>query len=63
MSTSKTTIGWTPPGRRSVGRPKDTWRRTMTREMREANLDHDDVVTLAEDRHAWRNFVADLWTT
>ena len=59
----KQAIGWTPSGRRSVGRPKDTWRRTMTREMREENLDHDDVVALAEDRHAWRNFVADLWTT
>ena len=35
----------------------------MTREMGEENLDHDDVVALAEDRHAWGNFVADLWTT
>ena len=31
--------------------------------MREENLDNDDVVALAEDIHAWRNFVADLWTT
>ena len=52
--------GWTPSGRRSVGRPKDTWRRTMTREMREKNLDQNDVVTLAVDRTARRNFVADL---
>ena len=59
----KQAIGWTPSGRRNVGRPRDTWRRTMTREMREKNLDHHDVVTLAEDRPAWRTFVADLWTT
>ena len=35
----------------------------MTLEMREKNQEHDDVVTLAADRSAWRNFAADLWTT
>ena len=35
----------------------------MTREMREETLDQDDVVALTEDRYAWGNLVADLWTT
>ena len=26
---------WTPDGKRKRGRPKETWRRTMTREMKE----------------------------
>ena len=59
----KQAIGWTPTGRRNVGRPKDTWRRTMNREMREKNLNHDGVVAMATDRSAWRNLVADLWAT
>ena len=59
----KQAISWTPTGRRNVGRPKDTWRRTMKREMREKNLDHSEVVAMADDRPAWRHFVADLWTT
>ena len=59
----KQTIGWMPTGRRNVGRPRDTWRRTMNREMREKNLNHDRVVVMATDRSTWRNLVADLWAT
>ena len=59
----KQAISWTPNGRRRVGRPKDTWRRTIARETREKNLDQEDLIVLAENRSAWRNLVADLWTT
>ena len=54
---------WTPVGRRRVGRPKDTWRRTVAREAREKNLDQENMMALAEDRSAWRDLIADLWTT
>jgi hypothetical protein len=56
-------LGWTPDGRRRVGRPKDTWRRTLRRDMVENELEEDDVVELARDRPEWRRFVAALWTT
>ena len=44
----KQAISWAPAGRRSVGRPKDTWRRTIARETRERNLDQLSVMAIAE---------------
>ena len=32
---AKVALYWTPDGKRKRGRPKETWRRTMTREMKE----------------------------
>ena len=54
---------WRPEGRRRVGRPKDTWQRTIQRDMTEKALDRADVEARAGDRDAWRKFVADLWAT
>lgn len=61
--TPKQALHWRPVGRRRVGRPKDTWQRTIQREMTEKILDRADVEARADDRGAWRKFVADLWTT
>ena len=59
----KQSIQWNAEGSRRRGRPKDTWRRTIQREMRLNNLREEDVASLAEDRSAWRSLVADLWTS
>ena len=59
----KQTTKWNAEGSRRRGRPKDTWRRTIQREMRLKNLREDDISNLAEDRTAWRSLVADLWTS
>ena len=59
----KEALEWRPGGRRRMGRPKDTWLRTIERERREKNLYRVYVEALAEDRSAWRRFVAGLWTT
>ena len=59
----KQAVQWRPAGRRRVGRPKDTWHRTIQRDMAEKSLARVDVEALADDRSAWRKFVADLWTT
>ena len=57
----KQVLDWRPEGRRRVGRPKDTWRRTLTRETIQKNLREADVRQKAEARATWRSFVADLW--
>ena len=59
----KQALSWRLEGRRRVGRPKDTWRRTLTRKMQQKNLLKEDVNRKAEDRTACRSFVADLRTT
>ena len=61
--TPKQALYWKPTGRRRVGRPKDTWQRTIQRDLTEKNLERADVEARADDRGAWRRFVADLWTT
>ncbi len=34
----KIALRWTPPGKRKPGRPKTTWRRTVTQELEQMNL-------------------------
>ncbi|XP_071510344.1 uncharacterized protein [Diadema antillarum] len=47
---TKTALHWTPEGRRKRGRPKNTWRRTVEREMRDLNHTWGTLQRLAMDR-------------
>ena len=40
---SKQALRWRPEGRRRIGRPKDTWQRTIQRDLTEKALDRADV--------------------
>ena len=57
----KQVLSWTPEGSRRRGRPNDTWRRTIQRDLRTKGLVAEDVERLAECRGEWRRFIADLW--
>ena len=59
----KQVLSWTPEGRRRRGRPKDTWRRTIHRDVRSKDLTDEEVQGVARDREEWRRLVADLWAT
>ena len=59
----KQVLSWTPEGSRRPGRPKDTWRRTIQRDMRTRGLGTEDVESLVQQREEWRRFIADLWAT
>ena len=39
----KQALSWTPEGRRRQGRPKDTWRKTIQRDVHSKNLTDEDV--------------------
>ena len=41
---------WTPDGKRKRGRPKETWRRSVEREMKEKAWSSREVVKLAKDK-------------
>ena len=60
---AKQALRWRPTGRRRVGRQKNTWQRTIQIDITSKALDQVDVEAHAEDRGAWRKFLADLWTT
>ena len=51
---------WTPEGKRSRGRPKTTWRRTVEKGLRELNYSWSTIETLAKDRQRLKDFVAAL---
>ncbi|XP_061913857.1 uncharacterized protein LOC133656987 [Entelurus aequoreus] len=56
----KIALRWTPPGKRKQGRSKNTWRRTVTAELKEMNLTWGEAQHVAQDRSRWRQIVEAL---
>ena len=53
---TKTALTWTPPGKRSRGRPKETWRRTAERERTSLGFPSwRSAGAAARDRTTWRS--------
>ena len=62
-SITKTTLHWrTPEGKRKMGQPKITWRRTMEKEMKQMGKTWSSIQVMAKDRQMWRDYVATLHT-
>nr|XP_006821712.1 PREDICTED: uncharacterized protein LOC102806297 [Saccoglossus kowalevskii] len=59
-SIPETALCWTPQGQRNRGRPKTTWRRTITTELVQANLTWSSAEMVAKDRQEWKNLIAAL---
>jgi len=57
---ARVALRWTPPGKRKRGRPKETWRRSMEREMREEGWTWGQVQHLSKDRQHWKALVMAL---
>ena len=48
---------WTPPRKRLIGRAKETWRRTVEKEMRAKSVTWGELTKKAKDRQQWRALV------
>ena len=59
-ATAKVALYWTPDGKRKRGRPKETWRRTVAREMKERGWSWNFLEIQAKDRLQWRSMVEAL---
>ena len=59
----KTALRWTADGKRRRGRPKETWRRTVEKEMKECGLTWNTITKWAADRQQWRYRVDALCAT
>ena len=58
-----TALTWTPTGKRKVGRPKTTWRRTVEKERAMAGWKSwEKVKALAKDGSKWKKSSAALST-
>ena len=51
---------WTADGKRKRGRPKETWRRSVKRDMKEKGWSWGEVVKLAKDKQQLRSLVTAL---
>ena len=59
-----TALSWAPEGRRRVGRPKTTWRRTVEKERKKLGWrSWNEAKPIARDRDSWRRRLAALWAT
>src|SRR5699024_9790585 len=55
-SIAKTALNWNPQGSRAAGRPKITWKRTITEEAKKMGKSWREIKLLAKDRTNWRKF-------
>jgi hypothetical protein len=53
-------LEWNPPGKRKVGRPRQSWKRTLGMEIRETGLPWAQLKQAAQNRVRWRKVVAAL---
>ena len=53
-------LSWNPQGKRKQGRPRNTWRRDLARDVKDTGMRWRQVVTAAQQRSRWRNVVDGL---
>jgi hypothetical protein len=53
----KVVLHWTPPGKRKRGRPRTTWRRTITSELEKMFFSMGQAQYITKDRGRWRQIV------
>jgi hypothetical protein len=59
-SIPRVALRWTPTGKRKRGRPKETWRRSVEKEMKEKDWTWGQVQHWSQDRQAWKSLVMAL---
>ena len=60
-SITRQALQWNPQGSRGRGRPRETWRRCMEREMKDVCMTSVGLSKNAQDRDVWRMFVCGLY--
>ena len=54
---TRQTLEWNPQGKRSRGRPKNTWRRTVLEKAKGGKKTWAEIKCVAKNRVRWRNLV------
>lgn len=54
---TRQSLEWNPVGKRSRGRPTQTWRRSLTEEMKNSKVSWGEIKKSARNREKWRHFV------
>ena len=59
---TKQAMKWNPQGRRRQGRPRNTWRRDVTKELADVKLTWKEAEKMSKDRVKWKALVRGLCT-
>jgi flagellum-specific peptidoglycan hydrolase FlgJ len=59
---ARQSLTWNPQGKRKQGRPRNTWRRDVTKDLTEKKLTWRDAESVSKDREKWRILVRGLCT-
>lgn len=59
-STIRQALKWNPQGARKRGRPQETWRRSVERDMDRMGHSWTELARMAKDRNGWRSLVCGL---
>ncbi|XP_048753924.1 uncharacterized protein LOC125665316 [Ostrea edulis] len=59
-SIPRVALKWSPTGKRKRGRPRETWRRSVEKEMKDNNWSWGQVQKWAKDRPTWKSLVTAL---
>ena len=62
-NTTRQALKWNPQGKRRVGRPRQTWRRSIETEMKAAGMTWTELERTSQNRVRWRSAVAALCST
>ena len=60
-SITKKALDWNPQGARKRGRPRTTWKRSITSDLQQASLTWAETKKIAQDRDRWKGFVRGLY--
>ena len=61
-NTTRHALTWNPQGRRKRGRPRNTWRRDLDKDIKETGMGWRQLVVAAQDRRRWRGVINGLST-
>ena len=59
-SIARQALFWNPQGKRSRGRPRQTWRRELEADMKRIGKTWKELEGMARERKSWKKFVEDL---
>lgn len=59
----KTALHWTADGKRMRGCPKETWQKTVEKQMKDSGLSWKTIPKKAEDQQQWLSLVEALCST
>ena len=60
---TRQSLKWNPQGKRKRGRPRNTWRRDLDKDMKKMGKIWSDIEKDAQDRRKWRTVVGGLCST